>query len=107
MQIVQYNRSEIERKVTMERKLGVAEAREKFSDLIDQVQYKGDTYLISKHGKPAVAVVPIEVYSTWKRQRSQFFDSIRRIQGLNPDVDSEQVLDDVILAQQAIRSSKE
>lgn len=107
MQFVQYTRSEIERKLAMERKLGVAEAREKFSDLIDQVQYKGDTYLISKHGKPAVAVVPIEVYSTWKRQRTQFFDSIRQIQELNPDVDAEKVMDDVILAQQAIRSSKE
>lgn len=89
----------------MERKMGVAEAREKFSDIIDQVQYKGETYLISKHGKPAVAVVPIEVYAAWKRQRTQFFDTIRQIQQTNQGVDSEQVVDDVLSAQQAIRFS--
>lgn len=48
----------------MERKLGVAEARENFSDIIEQVQYQGDAYLISHLGKPAVAVVPVEVYET-------------------------------------------
>lgn len=91
----------------MERKLGVAEARENFSDIVEQVQYQGDTYLISRHGKLAVAVVPVEVYEAWKRQRMIFFDSIRQIQEVNKDVDAGQIWDDVLSAQQAIRSSGE
>jgi len=107
MQVVQIGKNDLERSRIMERKLGVAEAREKFSDIVEQVQYQGDTYLISRHGKPAVAVVPVEVYETWKRQRKIFFDSIRQLQEANKDVDAEQVWDDVILAQQAIRSAKD
>ena len=64
----------------MEKELSVTQAREKFSDLVEQVQFQGDTYVISRHGKPAAAVVPIEVYENWKRQRREFFDQIRQVQ---------------------------
>ena len=64
----------------MERMLGIAKAREDFSTIIEQVQYQGESYIISRHGKPAAAVVPVEVYQTWKRQREEFFDLIRQAQ---------------------------
>ena len=73
----------------MERELGVTEAREKFADLIEQVQYQGGTIIINRHGKPAAAVVPVEVYKNWKRQRSEFFDLIRQMQG-NADLEPEE-----------------
>lgn len=63
----------------MERNLGVTEAREKFSELVDQVQHQGDAFIIRRHGKPAAAVVPVEVYENWKRQRREFFDLIRQM----------------------------
>ena len=88
----------------MEKRLSTTKAREKFSDIVEQVQYQGDMYIISRHGKPVAAVVPIEVYKSWKRQRRIFFDSIRRIQEANQDVDPQQVWDDVLRAQQAVRS---
>jgi prevent-host-death family protein len=89
----------------MERKLGVTEAREKFRDIVDQVQYRGDTYVISKHGKPAAAVVPMEVYENWRKERQAFFNAVREIQSVNADVDPEQVWQDVLSAQQDLRSS--
>ena len=64
----------------MEKVLGVTEARKKFSSIVEQVQYQGDTYLISRHGKPAAAVVPVEVYENWQQQRAEFFDLIRDMQ---------------------------
>ena len=64
----------------MERVLGITKAREDFSTIIEQVQYQGDSYIISRHGKPAAAVVPVQVYETWKRQRDEFFDLIRQAQ---------------------------
>ena len=39
----------------MERKLGVTEAREQLGNIVDQVQYQGDTYILSRRGKPAAA----------------------------------------------------
>jgi antitoxin (DNA-binding transcriptional repressor) of toxin-antitoxin stability system len=44
------------------------------------VQYQGDSYVISRYGKPAAAVVPVEVYQNWQRQREEFFDHIRHLQ---------------------------
>jgi len=64
----------------MEKVLGVTEARKKFSNIVEQVQYQGDTYLISRYGKPAAAVVPVEVYENWQRQRAEFFELIRDMQ---------------------------
>ena len=64
----------------MERMLGIAKAREDFSTVIEHVQHQGDSYIISRHGKPAAAVVPVEVYEAWKRQREAFFDLIRQAQ---------------------------
>lgn len=72
----------------MEKTLGVTKAREKFGDLVEQVQYQGDTYIINRNGKPAAAVVPIAVYENWKKERDAFFDLIRKAQqeaDLSPD----------------------
>lgn len=89
----------------MERELGITKARETLSDMVERVQFQGDTFIISRHGKPAAAVVPIEVYENWKRQRREFFDAVRRLQAANEEVDPDQVMKDVLQAQQAIRSS--
>jgi prevent-host-death family protein len=64
----------------MEKTLGVTKARETLSSIIERVQYQGDTYLINRHGKPAAAVVPVQVYESWKRQRDEFFEIVREIQ---------------------------
>lgn len=73
----------------MEKELGVTQARENLSELVEQVQYQGDFYIISRHGKPAAAVVPIEVYENWKEQRRVFFESIRNMQA-KADADPEE-----------------
>jgi len=64
----------------MEKILGITEARGTFSTLVERVQYQGDAYIINRHGQPAAAVVPVEVYELWKRQRAELFDLIREIQ---------------------------
>jgi prevent-host-death family protein len=89
----------------MERKLGITKAREKLAEIVDQVQYQGDTFIINRHGKAAAAVVPVEVYENWKQQRRMFFDAIRKLQDANREVDPEEVWEDVLKAQQAVRSS--
>jgi prevent-host-death family protein len=62
----------------MEKKVSITRAREKFSDLVEGVQHQGDAYIISRHGRPAAAMVPVEVYERWKRERQAFFDLIRQ-----------------------------
>ena len=41
----------------MTERLGVAEAKRRFAELIDRVG-SGERVLITRHGKPAVAIVP-------------------------------------------------
>lgn len=91
----------------MEKRLGVTEARDQLSDIVDQVQHKGDAYILSRHGKPAAAVVPIEVYENWRQQRRILFDTVRKIQQANGEIDPEQVLQDVLQAQHATRTAQE
>lgn len=64
----------------MDKTIGIAEARSNLRDIVDQVQQQSDTFIINRNGKPAAAVVPIEVYESWKRQRQEFFDLVRQTQ---------------------------
>lgn len=73
----------------MDRELGVTQARKNFRDLVEKVQYKGETYIISRHGKPAAAVVPLQVYEYWKQQREDLFRLIREMQQ-EADLDPEE-----------------
>jgi prevent-host-death family protein len=41
----------------MTERLGVAEAKRRFSELVDRVR-GGESVLVTRHGKPAVALVP-------------------------------------------------
>lgn len=87
----------------MEKTIGVTKARDEFRRIIDGVQYQGDKYVIKRHGKPAVAVVPMQVYENWKQQRAQLVELISEVQAANPSADPDEVMQDVLAAQQAIR----
>ena len=64
------------------------------------MQYRGDKYVIKRHGKPAVAVVPVEIYENWKKQRQRLLELIHEVQAANPDADPDEVMQDVLEAQQ-------
>jgi prevent-host-death family protein len=64
----------------VDKEIGVTQAREEFSSIIKDVQYQSGAYVISRHGEKVAAVVPVQVYQDWKKQRKGFFDQIREIQ---------------------------
>ena len=88
----------------METVLGVTKAREKLSEIVESVQYQNDAYIISRHGRPAAAVVPVAVYESWKQRRKEFFDLVREFQGASGESDPDEVMQEVLQAQQAVRS---
>lgn len=59
--------------------MGAFEARRQFGRILQEVVADRDKYVIERHGQPVAAVVPIEVYEQWKRQRRAFFDRVRQI----------------------------
>jgi len=89
----------------MERKLGITEARKSLASIVDRVSYQGDNYIIVRHGQAAAAVVPMDVYRRWKEERQGLFQTIREVQAANPDADPDQVMQEVLEAQQAVRRS--
>jgi prevent-host-death family protein len=90
----------------MERQIDITEARKQLASLVEQVKYQRDSYIIVRRGKPAAAIVPLDVYEQQKRERQQLFDAIAAVQAANPQADADQVLKDVLEAQQAVRSSQ-
>ena len=88
---------------TMERQMGVTEARRQLARIVDEVKYRGENYIIIRHGQPAAAVVPMDVYRRWKQEREELFGVIREIQAANADADPEQVMKEVLEAQQSVR----
>ncbi|WP_420641293.1 type II toxin-antitoxin system Phd/YefM family antitoxin [Candidatus Leptofilum sp.] len=90
----------------MEKSIGVTKARDLFRSIVDEVQYRGDKYVINRHGKPAVAVVPVEIYENWKKQRARLLELINEVQSANPEANPDEVMQDVLEAQQAIRNQQ-
>ena len=87
----------------MEKVIGVTKARDELRTIVDEVQYRGNKYVINRHGRPVVAVVPVQIYENWKKQRQRLFELINEVQAANPDVDADEVMQDVLEAQQVIR----
>ena len=67
----------------MDKLLALTEARKNFSEVVSEVMYRGDTFIISKLGKPAAAVVPIRVLEEWREQRRKQFAALHVIQDKN------------------------
>ena len=89
--------------IDMEKVIGVTKARDELRTIVDEVQYRGNKYVINRHGRPVVAVVPVQIYENWKKQRQRLFELINEVQAANPDVDADEVMQDVLEAQQVIR----
>ena len=87
----------------MERRLGITEARKQLARIVDEVQYKGANYIIVRHGEPAAVVVPIDIYRRWKKEREKLFEVIRSVQAANKGADPNEVMREVLEAQQSVR----
>ena len=87
----------------MEKTIAAFEARRKFGKILQEVAGKGDKFVVERHGEPVAAVVPMEVYENWKRQRTEFFDLIRSMQQ-EANLDPEEAERIALEAQQAVRA---
>ncbi len=87
----------------MEKTIGAFEARRKFGKFLQDVASRGDKIIVERHGEPVAAVVPIELYNQWKRERQRFFDQMREV-SQRANLTEEEALQIVTEAQQAVRS---
>lgn len=56
---------------TDDKVVSIAEAKSHFSEYISKVAYAGEKYLITKRGKPLVALVPIQDFKNIKSGKEE------------------------------------
>ncbi len=82
----------------MRKTVTAVRARGKLGQMLEEVYYRGDHYIIERAGKPMAAVVPVEQYEQWRRERQAFFDLVGEIRSPNVDATPEQIERDVAKA---------
>jgi prevent-host-death family protein len=77
----------------MDRYLTVSEARQRFLKLVDET-LEGDEFIVTKHGKPAVAIIDFERLQTIKMIAELWQDpeAMRRMREAFEDVKAGRVL---------------
>ncbi|MDA8077716.1 MAG: type II toxin-antitoxin system Phd/YefM family antitoxin [Nitrospiraceae bacterium] len=71
--------------VTME------DARKRLGDLVDSARMKGDQFIISKKGKPAAALVPIEVAQKHEEAKMALLKLIEEVHERNKGKKTEEI----------------
>jgi prevent-host-death family protein len=72
---------------TMDRVLGVTEARSRFGEIVDKVQYQGDTVVLEKNGKPAAALISFALFEKFLKSREAAFQVVTAVQEQNKALD--------------------
>jgi prevent-host-death family protein len=64
--------------------------RQKLGEMLNQVQYRKDSIVIHKDGKPVAALVDAELFARIRRMRERFDELTSRIAAVYADVPQEQ-----------------
>lgn len=88
----------------MEKQMTITQVREALGDVVDEVQYQNNRYVIMRHGKPAAVIVPLHVYESWQTNRERLFGLIEQMRSAAGDADPDEIMQLVLEAQQATRS---
>jgi prevent-host-death family protein len=60
----------------MVRKVNALKVRQNLGQLLEEVYYKGDQYVIERAGRPMAAVVPVWQLKEWQERRERFFEMV-------------------------------
>jgi prevent-host-death family protein len=89
----------------MVKRMSAKDARDRFSEVLGQVQYGKDTIIIEKQGKPVVAVIDMERYERFMKAWDESFRVLDRIAARNADADPAQVQAEVAEAVAEVRAA--
>jgi len=85
------------------RKVNALKARQQLGQLLEEVYYRGDQYIIERAGKPMAAVVPVWFLDAWQQRRDQFFAMIANVHARNAEVPPDVIEHEVTEAVQHVR----
>jgi len=90
----------------MRKTVNAMRARGNLGQILEGVYYRGDQYIIERSGKPMAAVVPVEQYEQWRKEREAFFALVDEVRERNRDVEPEAIQRDVAAAKRAARKRR-
>src|SRR2546425_10040413 len=85
------------------KKVNALKACQQLGQLLEEVYYRGDQYIIEREGKPMAVVVPVWQFEEWQQRREQFFAMIDAVHARNAEVPSEVIEQEIAEAGQAVR----
>ena len=94
----------------MIRKSTAVAARQNFGDLLNQVQYRSDSVLITKDGRPVAALVDVELFERIRRMRGDFLSLTDRIgqsyAGVDPEIAEREITEAVAHARKSAKAAR-
>jgi prevent-host-death family protein len=85
------------------KKVNALKARQNLGQLLEEVYYKGDQYVIERAGRPMAAVVPVWQLEEWQKRRERLFGMIEEVWNKNKKVKPEVIEREVAAAVRAVR----
>ena len=89
--------------IDMRKTVSALKARKNLGELLEEVYYRGDQYIIERAGKPMAAVVPLSQLEAWQEQRDDFFRTIDAVREKNQTTKPETIEREV---EEAVRSTR-
>jgi prevent-host-death family protein len=88
------------------KKITALKARQNLGQVLEEVYYKGDRYIIERAGKPMAAVVPLWQLEAWQQRRAQFFGTVEEVWEQNKDISPDVIEQEVTEAVNAVRTPR-
>jgi prevent-host-death family protein len=92
--------------MAMRKTVSAMRARGKLGQILEEVFYRGDQYIIERSGKPMAAVVPVEQYDQWRQEREAFFKLVEELRGRNRGARPAEIEADIAAARRAVRKRR-
>ena len=80
--------------------------RRNLGEMLNQVQYRKDSIVINKDGKPVAALVDAELFAKIRRMRENFDELSGRIAAAYANLPAERGMDEINEAVSAVRHSR-
>jgi prevent-host-death family protein len=90
----------------MLRKVSALKARQNFGQLVEEVYYKGDQFIIERAGKPMAAVVPLWQLEDRLQRRERLSANARKVWQSNAKVQPMVIQREVEAAVRAVRRTR-
>jgi len=90
----------------VEKTISALDARRKLGQLLEEVFYQGNQFIIERAGRPMAVVVPLSQYRRWQERKERFFAMVEEVRERNRGTPPEVIEAEVEEAVRALRGER-